>query len=489
MTLTLITRTYQIITVEGKHFASGGEGKIHKILSPEIYLNCCVKLYEEKYRTQTRLAKIEFLIKNAPTHLQNNDFMVCFPQELVFIDQQFAGFIMQLAFEDSIQLESLCTPTIRAVNTLHQNFNRQLSDAFQKRLQLCLNLAVPIHLVHSLNNYVFVDIKPQNILVDPDSKISIIDIDSIQISKNKRVLHSAQVNTPDYIPPEWQGVSIKDKYIPVEWDSFAVAIIFYRVLFGIHPYAASFNAPYAHLTTLPDLIKNGFFVQGRNKSAITILPAPHALFTQLDLKLQRLFMAAFEGSLHKPSQRPTLDQWGKTLFNIIKPAGVWQRFVNTLEQIIHQQVIGLFRDIIAVVYAVYQFIIRCLVTIKHNLGNIVVSLFLALIVFGLSKYHNELLSMISENHHNKLLPISAENKAFINSRIPAKVRRTPDTTSNANILYKLNCADEVYTLKGINKQKNGWTEIIPSIQAPKGTKHAYIKNYILSPSKLASCDK
>ncbi len=477
MALTLVTSTHQIITVEEKHFASGGEGKVHKIISPDRYLNCCVKLYEAKYRTQTRQTKIEFLIKNAHAHLQNDDLMVCFPQELVFIDQQFAGFIMQLAFEDSIQLESLCTPSIRTVYTLHQDFDRKLFDAFQKRLQLCLNLAVPIHLVHSLNKYVFVDIKPQNILVDPHSKISIIDIDSIQISENKQVLHSAHVNTPDYIPPEWQGVVIKNKYIPVEWDRFAVAIIFYRVLFGIHPYAASFNPPYAHLTTIPDLIKNGFFVQGRHKKAITILPAPHALFTQLDSKLQRLFIAAFEDSLHKPGKRPTLDQWGKTLFNTVKPAGFWKRSLNTIKQTITKRVIGLFKFITSNVHDVYQFIIRCLVSTKNNFGNIVVSLYLALIILGLFNYHNELLSMTSEH------------KAFINSHIPAKVRRTPDRTSDANILYKLNCADEVYTLKGINKEQGGWTEIIPSTQAPKGTKHGFIKNSILSATKPADCDK
>ncbi len=477
MTLTLVTCTHQVITVEDKHFASGGEGKVHKIISPDKYLNCCVKLYESKYRNQTRQAKIEFLIKNAPAHLQNDDFMVCFPQELVFIDQQFAGFIMQLAFEDSIQLESLCTPSIRSVYTLHQNFDRKLFDAFHKRLQLCLNLAVPIHLVHSLNKYVFVDIKPQNILVDPHSKISIIDIDSIQISKNKQVLHSAHVNTPDYIPPEWQGVIIKDKYIPVEWDRFAVAIIFYRVLFGIHPYAASFNPPYAHLTTIPDLIKNGFFVQGRNKTAITTLPAPHSLFNQLDSKLQNLFLASFEDSLHKPSKRPTLDQWGKTLFNTIKPAGLLKRLVNAIKQIINNCTLGLVQFITSVVDKVYQFIINCLLTTKNNFGNIAVTLYLILIILGLSKYHYELLYLTSEN------------KAFINSRTPANVRRTPDSTSDLNILYKLKCTDEVYAINGINKEKGGWTEVTASIQAPKGTKHAFIKSYILSATKPANCDK
>lgn len=225
------------------------------------------------------------------------------------------------------------------------------------------------------------------------------------------------------------------------------------------------------------MIKNGFFVQGRNKTAITTLPAPHSLFNQLDSKLQNLFLASFEDSLHKPSKRPTLDQWGKTLFNTIKPAGLLKRLVNAIKQIINNCTLGLVQFITSVVDKVYQFIINCLLTTKNNFGNIAVTLYLILIILGLSKYHYELLYLTSEN------------KAFINSRTPANVRRTPDSTSDLNILYKLKCTDEVYAINGINKEKGGWTEVTPSIQAPKGTKHAFIKSYILSATKPANCDK
>jgi hypothetical protein len=85
--------------------------------------------------------------------------------------------------------------------------------------------------------------------------------------------------------------------------------------------------------------------------------------------------------------------------------------------------------------------------------------------------------------------MTSENKAFINSRIAANVRRSPDNQSDLNILYKLKCADEVHTINGINKEKGTWTEITPSTQVPKGTKHAFIKSYILSATKPASCDK
>lgn len=317
MPITLLTSKRQTITIEDTHFAGGGEGKIYKILSPASYKNECVKLYDPRYRTVERQNKLQFLIQNSPAHLQNNDYMVCFPKELIFLNNQFVGFIMPLAFPNSIQLEALCSSAIRPKHKHHQKFNRQLPDAFRRRLQLCLNLAVPVHLVHSLNKYVFVDIKPQNILVSPDAKISIIDIDSIQVSQNKMVLFSAQVNTPDYSPPEWWNIS-KGKYISEAWDRFAIAVIFYQILFGIHPYTASFNQPYANITEIPELIKNGLFVHGHNNYAVSVLPPPHLIFRQLDSRLQGLFIGAFEIGLFAPDKRPNLDQWGQVFFDVLK---------------------------------------------------------------------------------------------------------------------------------------------------------------------------
>lgn len=318
MAITLITSNQKSITIEDQHFASGGEGKIHKITAPATYKNCCVKLYEAKYRTPERQNKLTYLIQNTPAQLQNNQYIVCFPKELVFLNNlQFAGFIMPLAFKDSIQLEALCTTNIRPIHKKHSQFARHLPDAFQKRLQLCLNLAVPVHLVHSLKKYVFVDIKPPNILVSPDAKISIIDIDSIQIANGNKVMYPAQVSTPDYSPPEWWNVN-RSHYIAESWDRFAIAVIFYQILFGIHPYTASFKQPYANVTEIPELIKNGLFVHGHNNYAVAVLPPPHLIFRQLDTQLQGLFIGAFEVGLYAPDKRPSLDQWGQTFYNVVQ---------------------------------------------------------------------------------------------------------------------------------------------------------------------------
>lgn len=489
MTINLTDSTHRSVIVEAKPFASGGEGKIHKIISPPHYSNCCVKLYEPRYCTQQRQNKIRFLVKHAPTHMQNKDYRVCFPQEWVFMNSLFVGFIMPLAFKDSIQLENLCTPIIREIHQKHQIFDRRLNGAFQKRLQLCLNLAVPIHLIHSLNQYVLVDIKPQNILVDPDSRISIIDIDSIQICQGNKVIHPAQVNTPEYIPPEWQGILIADNVIPINWDRFAIAVIFYQILFGIHPYAASFKPPHENTTTLPELIKKGLFVNGRNRSSVLVLPAPHKNFNQLPKALKRLFLNAFDSGFKNPGKRPTLDQWGQAFFNELAPAGFLKKSASWAALLTKKSILAILKS---AAYLTKRILISCCKIIRHVLlriifpmagfkkgGAIGVIAWLAVaLAVGTIYEHKTHTGPHSATGKRPIQP----KKAFIDKAKVVNVR-SKMILQDQYIDLKLNCADEVMTVNGINKQ--AWTEIIE----PGSAKHGYIKSLYLSESKPADCYK
>src|SRR5690606_32507156 len=104
----------------------------------------------------------------------------------VYQGRQFAGFLMPLAHSQSISLYQLCTPRLRSStknkDVWAQKFDRSTGPGILARLKLCVNIAVAIHTIHKRNNYVIVDLKPQNILVSPAGKISLIDLDSIQIN-------------------------------------------------------------------------------------------------------------------------------------------------------------------------------------------------------------------------------------------------------------------------------------------------------------------
>lgn len=210
MSITLQTSNKQNIVVEDKPFASGGEGAVHKIISPSQYKDCCVKLYISRLdKLRKREQKIRHMIQNPLPDLnglKSGGCIVCFPQELVFETNRpnrFAGFIMPLAFNNSNQLYELCVPKTKKLSSAWSSkYDRSTSKGIESRLKLCVNIAAAINFIHSANKFVLVDLKPQNILVTVDGKISVIDLDSTQITNNNKVLYSAQVATPEYVPVE-----------------------------------------------------------------------------------------------------------------------------------------------------------------------------------------------------------------------------------------------------------------------------------------------
>lgn len=326
----LYTSSKQKIEIKDKPLGKGGEGAVHNIVSPSSLKNLCVKLYSEKYRTDEKRKKIEFMIQNKPPphKLNHAVYTLCWSEQIVFDDKgRFVGFILPLAWQNSIKLYSLCvsdknnpTPAWLA------KFARNTSQGIKLRLKLIVNIAAAIHSIHSLNKYVFVDMKPENILVTEDAKVSIIDLDSLQIAENKNVQFYAHVATPEYSPPE--ALNPKNNYIPIDWDRFSLGIIFYKLLFGIHPFTATFKGCYEKITVPKEAIEKGLFVNGYKWRYVAVLPPPHQNFKKIDKRLQYLFILAFDNGLHYPKLRPSAEMWGRTIFDILDNKPKVTSFLN-----------------------------------------------------------------------------------------------------------------------------------------------------------------
>jgi DNA-binding helix-hairpin-helix protein with protein kinase domain len=311
------TSTRQKIEVEDKPLGKGGEGSVHRINFPSTLKDHCLKLYQESYRTSERQKKIEFMIRNKPRELNSNIYMLCWPDEAIFDGKgKFVGFLLPLAWSNSVKLYSLCLPDkINPSPKWLSRFDRKTPQGRISRLKLIVNLASAIHSVHSLNKYVFVDMKPDNVLVTEEAKVAIIDLDSVQIAENKTVQFKAKVTTPEYRPPE--AINPGENYIPVSWDRFSMAIIFYQLLFGIHPFTATFNGSYESITKTEDAIKKGLFVKGHKWRYVAVLPPPHEEFEHVDAVLQELFKIAFDNGLIRTELRPSAEKWGKTVYEIV----------------------------------------------------------------------------------------------------------------------------------------------------------------------------
>ena len=322
MALYFKTSQNQKITVEDQPLSvAGGEGQVHRIIAPSSYKNYCLKIFHPNQRYAEREPKLAYMIKNSPSELIGDKYMICWPTELVYDKNQFVGFIMPLAFEGSISLYDICRPTMKKnLDDKWHKFNLSTSQGVILRLKLCANLAIAIHKIHQMNHYMLVDMKPQNILLTSLGTISIIDLDSIQIANDSKVTYPAHAVTAEYIPPEGHSNQLhpSQDYIPLSWDRFSLAVVFYEILFGLPAFAATYKGKYKDCDTIAEKIKHGLFPHAaKSKKYLESLPPLHNNFQRLPEPLKNLFLQAFVKGNKLPEARPSAEQWGRSLYQEI----------------------------------------------------------------------------------------------------------------------------------------------------------------------------
>ncbi|MFT5645892.1 MAG: DNA-binding helix-hairpin-helix protein with protein kinase domain [Aureispira sp.] len=306
----LLKENRTVIELAATAFARGGEGSLYKIKSPTAYQNYVAKLYHPHKISSEREKKIQYLIEHPPVGLSENGSIVWMKDILYTKEYKFVGFIMPLA--KGKKLELLCLGKLpKKIGKNWQRFDLKNPDALQYRLRICFNLAAAIYQIHATDHYVLVDMKPENILIQANGLLAIVDTDSVEVIENEVAIFPAPVATPEYTPPEfYRNSRQKNGTIGESWDRFGLAVIFYKLLCGIHPFAGAAKPPYDNLVSLHEKIEHGLFVHRTlNKSVFSVIPPPHAQFKKLDSDLQELFIQCFEEGHQNPDARPTADEW------------------------------------------------------------------------------------------------------------------------------------------------------------------------------------
>jgi DNA-binding helix-hairpin-helix protein with protein kinase domain len=327
----LLKESRTVIELAATPFAGGGEGDLYKIKSPVAYRNYVAKLYHPHKISKEREAKTQYLIENPPVGLSENGSIVWIKDALYTTDYKFSGFIMP--FAKGKKLELLCLGKLpKKIGKDWQRFDLKSPDAVKYRLRICFNLAAAIYQMHATDHYVLVDMKPENIIIQPNGLLAIVDTDSVEVIEDDVVIFPAPVATPEYTPPEFYRKSNKENgTIGVSWDRFGLAVIFYKLLCGIHPFAGSAKPPYDNLVSLHEKIEHGLFVHRKlNKSVFSVIPPPHEQFNRLDPNLQELFIQCFEEGHQNPEVRPTADEWCSALLGAIGDRALEAHFAHIM---------------------------------------------------------------------------------------------------------------------------------------------------------------
>jgi serine/threonine protein kinase len=323
-----------LITLSAKPFAGGGEGNLYKIKAPQKLRKYVAKLYHQHKLSPTRERKINYLAAYPPIQSDENagaHNSVIWVKDALYDRGKFVGFIMP--YTEGEKLEILCTPKIpKKLRREWARFDFKKSHkALEMRLKLSFNICAAIHQVHSMERYVLVDMKPDNIVIQTNGLVSIVDTDSVEVVESGKSLFDAPVATPEYTPPEHYR---KLDYDPTEreaWDRFGLGVILYKLLFGIHPFAASSGGSYEQLTTLHDKIKHGLFVHHpAKKSSFKIIPPPHKAFYKLDKSLQDLFFRCFIEGHDDPDARPSAEEWCAAILLSLDDETAYKRYGHIL---------------------------------------------------------------------------------------------------------------------------------------------------------------
>jgi len=314
--MTLYTVSGKVITLSASPLApASGEGTVYKIINTLAYPNHCAKIYHLDKRTPQRKNKLQYLVTNRPPNFSGNHYSFCWPVEILFNGSgDFLGFIMPLATPESEKAFELSILKSKRLLSSWQKFDRDIQGSFKNRVKVCINIAIAIHSLHAHKKFTVIDLKPQNILLNIEGHISIIDVDSFQVYSDTGILHHADVLTLEYVPIEYYSLTHPLTKANEYWDRFALAVSFYEILLGIHPYTStckdSIVAP-----TIYEKIENGLFVHGQKKDSILTIAPPHKKYNSLPPSLKSLFSRAFNND--NPSGRPSAEEWGKTLFDAL----------------------------------------------------------------------------------------------------------------------------------------------------------------------------
>jgi hypothetical protein len=153
-----------------------------------------------------------------------------------------------------------------------------------------------------------------NILVAPNSLLTIIDTDSFQIRDHRTgTIYYTRVATGEYLPPELHGMAFAssdhDRY---HSDLFALAILVFKLLMlGAHPYQARGSLVEDAPTTL-EKIQRGYFPYGVLRSGI-FPPAYAPPYEVVPAAVRTLFARCFVEGHRNPSARPAAAEWYRAL--------------------------------------------------------------------------------------------------------------------------------------------------------------------------------
>jgi hypothetical protein len=160
--------------------------------------------------------------------------------------------------------------------------------------------------------YIVGDLKPDNLLVDENGLVSMVDLDSIQVTDRRaRRLFPAPTGSDGFTAPELIGRTLAEVERTELHDRFALAGIVYLLLFGVHPFQGQWPEDAGDPPSMLSAIRIGDYphAKGSRQGPLAGAIGPEAAHPDLASGFAR----AFDDGHAAPRRRPAAGDWCSAL--------------------------------------------------------------------------------------------------------------------------------------------------------------------------------
>ena len=293
MSPTVCSPTGEIVQLNPRAFAQGGEATVHEV---QQFPGVIVKLYHPRVRAErgdTLRKKIDAMSSDPRLAKLTQHPGLAWPRFSVFDAQkQWCGYAMRRAQGQPM------TKLAHAM-AYREHFPRLDRPMLVSYL---LNLLGTVQQLHQAGVMVG-DYNPANFLCDPGSRrVTLIDCDSWQLRAQGQQF-ACPVAVADMLAPELIGKTLSQVTRTIESERFSVAILLFKTLMlGRHPFdVVGGESPVEN-------IRKGHFPYGLGGGGIPKGPWFN-IWSHLPYKLKEQLVRTFKDGAHQAGERTDTAQW------------------------------------------------------------------------------------------------------------------------------------------------------------------------------------
>ena len=222
----------------GEKIGTGKQGTVYAI---QDQARLAAKVFHQPPQQDTD-RKLAAMLVNQPPVTSCSAFIIAWPQQLIRTPKRQGrtiGYTMTLVPHQQFhEVGAYFNPTRR--RRLLQN--RQQGYTYLHLLAIASNIAQAVAHLHA-QGHLIGDLNSRNVLVSDRAQAALIDTDSYQIKDPRdATVHPCSFGTPEYMPPNLQGVQLAEAKRTQRDDLFSLAVMVYQLLFqGQHPFTGVRN--------------------------------------------------------------------------------------------------------------------------------------------------------------------------------------------------------------------------------------------------------